>query len=62
MEMTLQMHDLALRKQIESDIQERRKPYLNLCEDKNSEDYNFYIGVCNGMNLAMLIARNPNGH
>jgi len=46
-----------LRKEIEEDIQEARKPYLKYCKDKTSEDYQFYLGFCNGMNYASLIAK-----
>jgi hypothetical protein len=46
-----------IRKEIATEIEERRKPFLEHCEDKSSDDYNFYLGVCNGMNFATLIAR-----
>ena len=48
---------LELRKEIAQEIEKARKPYLDLCSDKESEDYQFYLGLCNGMNFAMVIAR-----
>jgi len=51
-----------LRKEIANEIEEKRKPYLDLCNDKQSEDYQFYLGVCNGMKLAALVAEKPNGN
>ena len=56
MEKTLEIRLEELRKKIVQEIKEKRKPYLELCKDKESEDYNFYLGVCNGMNFAMVIA------
>jgi hypothetical protein len=51
-----------LRKQISEEIEEKRKPFLDLAKDKESEDYQFYLGVCNGMNFAKVIVENPNGN
>ena len=51
---------LELRVEIAKEIEEKRKPYLDLCKDKESEDYQFYLGLCNGMNFAILIARGRN--
>ena len=51
---------LELRVQIAQEIAEARKPYLDLCKDKESEDYQFYLGLCNGMNFAMVITRGKN--
>jgi hypothetical protein len=48
---------LEINEKIAQEIEQKRKPYLDLCKDKTSEDYQFYLGVCNGMNFAMLIAR-----
>jgi hypothetical protein len=48
-----------LRKQISDEIEKKRKPYLDLANDKQSEDYQFYLGVCNGMNYAKVIVENP---
>ncbi len=48
-----------LRKQISNEIEEKRKPYLDLAKDKESEDYQFYLGLCNGMNYAKVIVENP---
>jgi len=56
MEKTLEIHLKELREKIAQEIQEKRKPYLEFCKDKESEDYNFYLGLCNGMNFAMVIA------
>ena len=47
-----------LRKQISNEIEEKRKPYLDLAKNKESEDYQFYLGVCNGMNFAKVIVEN----
>ena len=49
-----------LRKKISQEIEEKRKPYLYLAEDKQSEDYQFYLGICNGMNFAKVIVEKPN--
>ena len=56
MEKTLEIHLKELREKIAQEIKEKRKPYLDFCKDKESEDYNFYLGVCNGMNFAIVIA------
>jgi hypothetical protein len=48
-----------LRKQISEEIEEKRKPFLDLTKDKASEDYQFYNGVCNGMHFAKVIVENP---
>jgi hypothetical protein len=53
-------YQVELREKIAQEIEEARKPYLNLCNDKGSEDYSFYQGICNGMNFAMVIARKTN--
>jgi hypothetical protein len=53
---------LGLRKDIANEIEEKRKPYLDYCNDKQSEDYQFYLGFCNGMKLAALVAEKPNGN
>jgi hypothetical protein len=53
---------LGIRKDIASEIEEKRKPYLDLCNDKQSEDYQFYLGLCNGMNFAKVIVEKPNGN
>ena len=46
-----------LRKQLENEIQEYREGYLPLCQDKQSEDYQYWLGVCNAMNFAIIIVR-----
>ena len=46
-----------IRNNIAQEIEERRKPYLDLASDKQSDDYNFYNGFCNGMFFATLIAK-----
>ena len=48
-----------LREKISQEIQEARAKYLDLATDKSSEDYQFYLGVCNGMNFAKVIVENP---
>ena len=57
MQKTLEIHLEELRKKIAEEIEEKRKPFIDICKDKESEDYKFYQGVCNGMNFAMVIAR-----
>ncbi len=52
--------EVGLRERIAQEIEGSRKQYLELCKDKSSDDYNFYLGVCNGMFLATLIARGNN--
>jgi hypothetical protein len=46
-----------IRNNIAQEIEERRKPYLDLAKAKQSDDYNFYNGFCNGMFFATLIAK-----
>ena len=46
-----------IRNNILQEIEEKRESYLDLVKDKQSEDYQFYNGVCNGMYLATLIAK-----
>ena len=57
MKKTLEVHLKDLRKQIAGEIEEKRKPYLDYCKDRQSEDYQFYLGFCNAMNFATLIAK-----
>ena len=54
-----QFLEAELRERIAQEIEEKRKPYIDLQKDKKSEDYNFYIGVCIGMNFAKVIVENP---
>ena len=49
-----------LREKIIQEIDEARKPYLELAKDKTSEDYLYYNGFCNAMNFAKVIVGNPN--
>jgi hypothetical protein len=49
-----------LREKIIQEIDEARKPYLELAKDKTSEDYLYYNGFCNAMNFAKVIVENPN--
>jgi hypothetical protein len=49
-----------LREKIAQEIEEKRKPYLDMANNKESDDYQFYLGVCNGMNYAKVIVGNPN--
>lgn len=49
-----------LREKIIKEIDEARKPYLELAKDKTSEDYLYYNGFCNAMNFAKVIVENPN--
>ena len=49
-----------LREKIIQEIDEARKPYLELAKDKKSEDYLYYNGFCNAMNYAKVIVENPN--
>jgi hypothetical protein len=48
-----------LRRQISNEIEAKRAKYLELANDKQSEDYQFYLGLCNGMNYAKVIVENP---
>jgi len=58
--LTTKSNEKDLRKKISQEIEAKRKPYLDLANDKQSEDYQFYLGVCNGMNYAKVIAEKPN--
>jgi hypothetical protein len=51
----------SLRMSISREIEQKREKYLKLAEDKTSVDYQFYLGVCNGMNFAKVIVENPSG-
>lgn len=55
MEKTLEMHLAEQREAIAQEIEEKRKPYLDLANESE-----FYQGVTNGMNFAMVIARGSN--
>ena len=57
-----QFLEAELREKIAQEIEEKRKPFLDLAKDKESEDYQFYLGICNGMNFAKVIVENPNGN
>jgi hypothetical protein len=48
-----------LRAKISQEIEDKRTKYLELANNKESEDYQFYLGVCNGMNFAKVIVENP---
>lgn len=50
---------MALREVIVQEIEEARKPFIDLQKDKQSKDYQFYNGVCNGMHFAKVIVENP---
>jgi hypothetical protein len=52
----------SLRMSIIREIEQKREKYLKLVEDKTSVDYQFYLGVCNGMNFAKVIVENPSGN
>ena len=54
-----QFLEAELREKIAQEIEEKRKPFLDLAKDKESEDYQFYNGVCNGMHFAKVIVGNP---
>ena len=54
-----QFLEAELREKIAQEIEEARKPFIDLQKDKESEDYQFYNGVCNGMNFAKVIVENP---
>ena len=48
-----------LREKISNEIESKRAKYLELASNKESEDYQFYLGICNGMNFAKVIVENP---
>jgi hypothetical protein len=48
-----------LREKIAQEIEKKRQPYLELAKDKNSEDYQFYNGLLNGMHFAKVIVEYP---
>jgi hypothetical protein len=54
-----QFLEKELREKIVQEIEARRQPYLELRNDKDSEDYQFYNGLCNGMWLAKAIVEFP---
>ena len=48
-----------LREKIAQEIEAKRQPYLELAKDKESEDHQVYLGVCNGMYFAQIIVEYP---
>jgi len=52
----------SLRMSMIREIEEARAKYLDLASNKSSEGYQFYLGVCNGMNFAKVIVENPGGN
>ena len=56
-----QFLEAELREKIAQEIEEKRKPFGKLAHNEQGEDRQFYLGVCNGMNFAMVIARKTNG-
>ena len=57
--LTAKSNEKDLRKKISQEIEAKRTKYLELANDKQSEDYQFYLGICNGMNYAKVIVENP---
>ena len=57
--LTAKSNEKDLRKKISQEIEAKRAKYLELAKDKQSEDYQFYLGLCNGMNYAKVIVENP---
>ena len=57
--LTAKSNEKDLRKKISQEIETKRAKYLELANDKQSEDYQFYLGICNGMNYAKVIVENP---
>jgi hypothetical protein len=55
----MSVDEKELRAKIGQEIEEKRKPYGKLAKEKTGEDRQFYLGVCNGMNLAKVIVENP---
>ena len=49
-----------LREKIAQEIIEKRKPYAKLAWEKDGEERQFYLGICEGMNFAIAIARGNN--
>ena len=55
----VKFYEAEVREKIAQEIEEARAKYLDLAKDKSSDDYQFYLGVCNGMNFAKVIVENP---
>ena len=55
----VKFYEAELREKISQEIEEARKPFIDLQKDKQSEDYQYYNGVCNGMHFAKVIVENP---
>ena len=55
----VKFYEAEVREKIVQEIEEARAKYLDLAKDKSSDDYQFYLGVCNGMNFAKVIVENP---
>jgi hypothetical protein len=53
-----QFLEAELREKIAQEIEEKRKPYAKLAWEKDGEERQFYLGICNGMNLAKVIVEN----
>lgn len=59
-QLTHSFNPMALREVIAQEIEASREKYIELCKDKESENYQFNNGVCNGMFLAIMLARGKN--
>ena len=55
----VKFYEAEVREKIVQEIEEARKPFIDLQKDKQSEDYQYYNGVCNGMHFAKVIVENP---
>jgi hypothetical protein len=55
----MSVDEKELRAKIAQEIIEKRKPYAKLAWEKDGEDRQFYLGLCNGMNFAKVIVENP---
>jgi len=59
-QLTHSFNPMAMREVIAQELEEARQPYLELAEDKQSKDYDYYNGYCNALFLAIMIARGKN--
>jgi phosphate-selective porin len=54
----VQFFEAEVREKIAQEIEEKRKPYAKLAWEKDGEERQFYLGICNGMNFAKVIVEN----
>jgi len=52
--------EAELSEKIAQEIEQKRKPYGKLAWEKDGEERQFYLGICEGMNFSIAIVRGNN--